>query len=40
MAMNLCHRLCCNSNRWAKGFHDVEVKIGTGRQRWRAVKAA
>jgi SAM-dependent methyltransferase len=24
----------------AAGFHDVEVKVGTGRQRWRAVKAA
>ena len=24
----------------AAGFHDVEVKVGAGRQRWRAVKAA
>lgn len=23
----------------AAGFHDVEVKVGNGRQRWRAVKA-
>jgi SAM-dependent methyltransferase len=22
MAMNLCHRLCCNSNRWAKEVED------------------
>lgn len=24
MAMNLCHRLCCNSNRWAK---EVENRV-------------
>src|SRR5208337_3316624 len=22
MAMNLCHRMCCNSNRWAKEVED------------------
>jgi hypothetical protein len=24
MAMNLCHRLCCNSNHWAK---EVETHV-------------
>jgi hypothetical protein len=44
MATNLCHRLCCSSDRWAKEVegHElppVRADADLGRQRRRAVKA-
>ena len=33
MAMNLCHRWCCSSDRWAKEVEDAPAAVGARRRR-------